>query len=185
MKRVSKEINKIKALVIESFETGEIKTYYNKGEFENLLSKYTENEITKVFEITNKIKEIILNILIKNMKLDEEGKATTEINSIEMIAKIFPTMTDMDFNIDLEEDVEYLSELIETPTEWMREVNDVVIPRITKITKELMKDMEKFNSLPKEKQEEILKESERLLGEQQLQEVEEDLNKLKDNIEVI
>lgn len=185
MKKISKELLKVKALIIEDFKSGEIKTYYNKNEFEELLSRYTENEITRVFEITDKIRETVLELLIKSMKVDSEGGATVEINSIEMISKIFPIITDMDFTIDLEEDIQYISELIENPTEWMEEVSGVVIPRIAKLTKELEKDLDKFNALPKEQQQRIIKETEKLLSEKQLQEVEDDINKLKDNIEVI
>lgn len=184
MKRLSSEINKIKALIIEDFSNGEIKTYYNKYDFEELLNKYTENEITKVFEITDKKRQEILSVIIKNMNLEDKG-VKIDIDGMEMFTKVFPIVTDMDFNMDLKEDYEYLLELVNNPTEWMEEVLNVVVPRLTKLTKTLIKDVDKFNSLPKNKQEEIVNQGAKLISELQLEDVTNDLNKLKDNVDNI
>lgn len=157
MKRLSKEINNIKALVIEDFGTGEIKTYYNKYEFEELLSKYTENEVTKVFEMTPDIKNKILKVISENVQ-GEDNKIKIDIDGIEIFTKIFPIITDMDFDMDLKEDYDYLFDLVTNPTEWMDEVLKVVIPRVQNLAKLIIESANKFNKLSKKEQGKVINE---------------------------
>jgi hypothetical protein len=184
MKRLSSEINKIKALIVEDFSTGEIKTYYNKYEFEDLIKKYTEIEVTKVFETTPEIKTEIIKIIGKSMK-DKDGKVSIKIDGLDIFARIFPIITDMKFDLDIEEDYDYLMELINNPTEWMEEVLNVVTPRLQKVANELMQNADKFNSLSKKEQNKIIKELKNIESSEQIKEVEEGLTQLNKNIDNI
>jgi hypothetical protein len=181
MKRLSKNILDIKALIIEDFSNGEIKTYYNKYEFENLIKKYSKNEVTRVFETTPQIKNEIIKIISKNMK-DKDGEINVNIDGLDIFAKIFPAITDMDFDLDIREDYDYLIELINNPTEWMEEVLNVVIPRLEKVANELIDNVDKFNGLSKKEQKSIIDELKNIDSSKQIKEVENDLIKLNDNI---
>ena len=150
MIRVSKEINKIKALVVENYINGEIKTYYNKNEFQTIIDNNDKMAVTKIFELTKENKDYIILKLISNMDINDSNKMECNINNLDMFAKILPITTDIPYDWDVEEDREELMELVNNPTEFMSIVQSVIYNMIKNVFCDVVKNIISTNDIPKE-----------------------------------
>lgn len=142
MRRVSKELSRIKCLVVEDFgksnTAGAIVVEYDKSKFEDILSKYTEWEVTKIFEPNQEQKTYIILKLLKNWKFNKkDGEDDTHIEIEDMFFEILPMLTDMPFDVNKEEDAEELRETILNPPE-------VVATIETEITKMIFRLMSNY-----------------------------------------
>lgn len=145
---INRELGRLKALVIEDFENaGKVSTYYDKSKFQGLLNKYTEWEITKIFEPTeSQNKDILTKMLEKAVANDKDGKGAiqTEILMIDMLLIVIPTLTDIKVDLSVEEDKEYIEGLIKEPTEVFRVVINILKDIITELFKGYVEKMDEF-----------------------------------------
>ena len=82
MKKVNKKIRAIRALVVENLKEGTINVEYDKSKFDNLIKNKEDYEVTKIYELTNSIKDYVLNKLIKNSDIDKSEKFITQLSDI-------------------------------------------------------------------------------------------------------
>ena len=178
MIRLPKEINNIKALVIEDFSTGKVSVEYDKRKFETILNKSTYWEITKIYELTNDNRDYLINEILNNGKINEENKIDVSINGEDIIRNILPIITDIPFDKNIIEDMEELKELLKNPTEVFKVVVGVVSDLLSNTLNDFIRNVNKIDELPKETQE-ILKQS---IEKDDLQKQVNDEKKLKNNI---
>lgn len=179
---LNKNLGRIKALVVESVvDNGAVSTHYNKREFKQILEEYSEFEVTKIYEPTEKQQRDIMVKMLEKAETDENGKVKTGLLMTEMILNVIPTLTDIEVDLTIEEDREYLKELINDPVEVLSAVTDVLKNMLARIFSKYVEDMNKFNSLPKKQQDEIIADAEKLLS-QQHEELEEGILKVKENL---
>lgn len=158
MIRLPKEINKIKALVIEDFSTGRINVEYDKRKFEETLKESTFWEVTKIYELTNGNRDYLINEILSNGNVNEENKLDISIDGEDVVRKILPIMTDIPFDKDILEDMKELKEILKNPTEVFKIIVDIVSDILSNVLNDFIKNINKINNLPKETQE-ILKQS--------------------------
>lgn len=118
----------IRCLVIEDFETGDIFKINKKDEIDRGLLNYSENEITKIYNPSQKQLEEINSIIERNT---DGEKVYSKIDGIDMLIKIIPMLTDIKIDLDKEEDIELINEIISDP-------NDVFNEIVTEINKIIM-----------------------------------------------
>ena len=179
MIRLPKEINKIKALVIEDFSTGKINVEYDKRKFEGILKESSFWEVTKIYELTNENRSYLINEILGNGNVNEENKLDVSIDGEDVIKKILPVVTDIPFDKNVLEDMEELKEILKNPTEVFKIIVDIVSDILSDSLNDFIKNINKINNLPKETQE-ILKKS---IEKGELQEQFNDEKELKNNIE--
>ena len=93
MKRIKSEYNKIRALVVQDFVTGSISTIYDKSKFEDILTNYTEWEVTKIYEVTKEQEEEWLQLMLNNT---EDGIVNVDVQ--DLFVSILPVITDIPFD---------------------------------------------------------------------------------------
>ena len=150
MIRVDKELSKIRALIVEDFQTGVTRIEYDKRKFEEILGYNTFWEVTKVFELTKENKDILTNKLIAKSEFNEEDKLTTSLTDFEMIRDILPLVTDIPYDLEIESDKEELNELLINPTGVFELVLSVVSKMLMSVMTNFMSDIESIDNLPKD-----------------------------------
>ena len=177
MIRVSKIYDSIRALIVEDFQNGSVTVEYNKSKFEEILKENTFWEVTKIYEITKETRELLVNKLLQNSEVNEDGKAQSSISEIELIADILPIITDIPYTLE-EEDMEELKERLENPTEVLQKISNVVYTMLINVFNDFIKDTKEIENLPKEAQELI----KMALEKEELQKQLDEENELKDSV---
>ena len=59
--------------------TGDISTIYDKSKFEDILTNYTDWEITKIYEVTKEQEEEWLQLMLNNT---EDGMVNVDIQDL-------------------------------------------------------------------------------------------------------
>lgn len=137
----------IRCLIVEDFETGDIKKLIKKEDIEGALLKYTDNEITKVYNPTNEqLKEI--NELMERKV--EGGKVYSKIDGIDMLIRVIPMLTDIEIDLDKQEDVDLINEIISDPNEVFNEVVLELNKIILNINLNWIEGLKIMNKLPDE-----------------------------------
>lgn len=152
MIRVNTEMNKIKCLVKEDFETGIISVEYNKSKFEEILKENTFWEVTKIFELTKENKDYLINKLVSNSEVNNEDKLESNVSDIEVIRDILPIVTDIPYTLE-DEDISELQERLENPSEVLQKIVDIVSNMLLSVFTDFIKNVKTIDSLPKETQE--------------------------------
>ena len=151
MKRIKSEYNKIRALVVQDFVTGDISTIYDKSKFEDILTNYTEWEVTKIYEVTKEQEDEWLQLMLNNT---EEGIVNVDVQ--DLFVSILPIMTDIPFDTSIAEDKAELEEMIEFGGEYFNEVKKAVEKILVHILNNFKEKLDNFNSLSEEDKANIL-----------------------------
>ena len=151
MRRIKSEYNKIRALVVQDFTTGDISTIYDKSKFEDILINYTDWEITKIYEVTKEQEEEWLQLMLNNT---EDGMVNVDIQ--DLLVSILPTITDIPFDTSIEEDKTELEEMVEFGGEYFNEVKKAVEKTLVRILNNFKEKLDNFNSLSEEDKANIL-----------------------------
>ena len=151
MKRIKSEYNKIRALVVQDFVTGSISTIYDKSKFEDILTNYTDWEVTKIYEVTKEQEEEWLQLMLNNT---EDGMVNVDIQ--DLLVSILPTITDIPFDTSIEEDKTELEEMVEFGGEYFNEVKKAVEKTLVRILNNFKEKLDNFNSLSEEDKANIL-----------------------------
>ena len=109
----------LKAIIVEDFETGDIKKITNQEEMEQALLKYTDNEITKVYNPTAEQVKSINELMERKTNGD---RVYSKIDGIDMLIKVIPMLTDIKIDLDKDEDIELINEIISDPNDVFNEV---------------------------------------------------------------
>ena len=137
----------IRCLIIEDFETGNVFKAIKEEEIKNCLLKYSENEITKVYNPTqNQIEEI--NSIMERKA--EDGKVYSKIEGVDMLIRVIPMLTNIEINLDREEDVELINEIISDPNDVFNEVVMELNKIIMNINLKWIDNLKLLNKLPDE-----------------------------------
>ncbi|MGL5328842.1 MAG: hypothetical protein ACRDD7_06210 [Peptostreptococcaceae bacterium] len=118
----------LKCIIIEDFETGRVFKINKPNDIKEALLKYSENEITKIYNPTKEQKAKIFKIMEISEK---EGKVVTQIKGEDVLIALIPMLTDIKIDLTLNEDLELIEEIIEDPNEVFeivsRELNDILL----------------------------------------------------------
>lgn len=137
----------IRCLIIEDFETGNVFKAIKEEEIKNCLLKYSENEITKVYNPTqNQIEEI--NSIMERKA--EDGKVYSKIEGVDMLIRVVPMLTNIEVDLDREEDVELINEIISDPNDVFNEVVMELNKIIMNINLKWIDNLKLLNKLPDE-----------------------------------
>lgn len=177
MKKVNKKIRTIRALVVENLKEGTITVEYDKSKFDNLIKNKEDYEVTKIYELTNSIKDYILNKLITNSDIDKNEKFTTQLSDTEMFIDILPKITDIPYKATSKKDMKELEEDLKNPPEVLVVISNTVSNMLLGILLDFMKNIKTVSELPQEAQELILKSGEI----QELQQQADIENKIKED----
>lgn len=194
MKRLSKELSRIKCLVIEDFgksgTAGAIKVEYDKTKFEDILSRYTDWEVTKIFEPTQDQKTYIILKLLKNWNFDKkEGEDHTHLDMDDMFFEILPMLTDMPFDVNKEEDAEELREIIYNPPEVVAIIETEITKMIFRLMSNYIDNMKVTDHLSKPLKDAYMFELENKVldiketKEENMQDIEKGIAKIKEELE--
>lgn len=137
----------IRCLVIEDFETGDIIKLIKKDDIEEALLTYSENEITKIYNPSQKQLEEINSIIERN---SDGEKVYSKINGIDMLIKIIPMLTDIEIDLDKEEDIELINEIISDPNDVFNEVVMEINKIIMNVNLKWIDNLKLLNKLPDE-----------------------------------
>ena len=152
MRKLPIEIMKINALVIEHPEDeNKVDIIKDKSKFEEILNSELQPwQINKVFELTGDTSNKILEIIVNNSKLDKDNlKMSTELKKSNIFVDILPLITDMDINLELPEDKEYIEFMLSLNKPIINSIVGVASDLILNIMDELVRNIKKTNSLPK------------------------------------
>ena len=137
----------IRCLIIEDFETGNVFKAVKEEEIKNCLLKYSENEITKVYNPTqNQIEEI--NSIMERKA--EDGKVYSKIEGVDMLIRVIPMLTNIEVDLDREEDIELINEIISDPNDVFNEVVMELNKIIMNINLKWIDNLKLLNKLPDE-----------------------------------
>lgn len=181
MKKVNKKIRAIRALVVENLKEGTINVEYDKSKFDNLIKNKEDYEVTKIYELTNSIKDYVLNKLIKNSDIDKSEKFITQLSDIEMFLDILPKITDIPYKSTSKKDMKELEEDLKNPPEVLVIISNTVSNMLLGILLDFLKNIKTVSELPQEAQELILKSTEI----QELQEQLDEENKIKEDVKEV
>ena len=181
MKKVNKKIRAIRALVVENLKEGTINVEYDKSKFDSLIKNKEDYEVTKIYELTNSIKDYVLNKLIKNSDIDKSEKFTTQLSDIEMFLDILPKITDIPYKSTSKKDMKELEEDLKNPPEVLVIISNTVSNMLLGILLDFLKNIKTVSELPQEAQELILKSTEI----QELQEQLDEENKIKEDVKEV
>ena len=137
----------IRCLIIEDFETGNVFKVIKEEEIENCLLKYSENEITKVYNPTQEQIGEINSIMERKA---EDGKVYSKIEGVDMLIRVIPMLTNIEINLDREEDVELINEIISDPNDVFNEVVMELNKIIMNINLKWIDNLKLLNKLPDE-----------------------------------
>ena len=137
----------IRCLIIEDFETGNVFKAVKEEEIKNCLLKYSENEITKVYNPTQSQIEEINSIIERK---DEDGKVYSKIEGVDMLIRVIPMLTNIEVDLDREEDIELINEIISDPNDVFNEVVMELNKIIMNINLKWIDNLKLLNKLPDE-----------------------------------
>lgn len=137
----------IRCLVIEDFETGDVLKINKKDEIEKGLLNYSENEITKIYNPSQKQLEEINSIIERNT---DGEKVYSKIDGIDMLIKIIPMLTDIEIDLNKEEDIELINEIISDPNDVFNEVVMEINKIIMNVNLKWIDNLKLLNKLPDE-----------------------------------
>lgn len=181
MKKVNKKIRAIRALVVENLKEGTINVEYDKSKFDSLIKNKEDYEVTKIYELTNSIKNYVLDKLIKNSDIDKSEKFITQLSDIEMFLDILPKITDIPYKTTSKKDMKELEEDLKNPPEVLVIISNTVSNMLLGILLDFLKNIKTVSELPQEAQELILKSTEI----QELQEQLDEENKIKEDVKEV
>lgn len=135
----------IKALIIEDFESGKIFKLTNDYEIEKALVKYSENEVTKVFNPTSEQKNKIYEL----MDISNEGdNIVSKVDGIDLLIKIIPMLTDIEIDLTIDEDIELINDIINDPNDVFEMVAKELNGIIMKLNLDWIDNLKLLNELP-------------------------------------
>ena len=137
----------IRCLIIEDFETGNVFKAIKEEEIKNCLLKYSENEITKVYNPTQSQIEEINSIMERKA---EDSKVYSKIDGVDMLIKVIPMLTNIEVDLDREEDIELINEIISDPNDVFNEVVMELNKIIMNINLKWIDNLKLLNKLPDE-----------------------------------
>lgn len=137
----------LRCIIIEDFETGDVFKVVKDEDIGKCLVKYTDNEITKVYNPTDKqVKEI--NELLER-KVEGE-KIYSKIEGMDMLIKVIPMLTNIKVDLDKKEDVELINEILSDPNQVFQEVVTELNKIIMNINLQWIENLKILNKLPDE-----------------------------------
>lgn len=137
----------LRCVIIEDFETGDVKKAIKQEDIEKALEQYTENEITKVYNPTTEQIKLINDILERKV---EGEKVYSKIDGIDMLIKVIPMLTDIEIDLDKDEDIALINEIIEDPNDVFNEVVLELNKIIMNINLNWIEGLKLLNKLPDE-----------------------------------
>ena len=164
MIRVKKELQNIKALVIEDFKNeGKITVTYDKSQFEKILKEHKKGEITKVYYLSNEIGDAIRNKVFEWFdKYDSKELPMEEQISIWLMA--LKNMTDIPYDFEKDEDLKELTEILNNlnnPCNTVfKELINIVDKECANEISLIGKVMNEFDKLPKKEKNKLMKQFE-------------------------
>lgn len=137
----------LRCIIVEDFETGDIKKLIKSEDIEQALLRHTDNEITKVYNPTTEQVKLINDILERKV---EGEKVYSKIDGIDMLIKVIPMLTDIEIDLDKEEDMALINEIIEDPNDVFNEVVLELNKIIMNINLNWIDGLKLLNKLPDE-----------------------------------
>lgn len=137
----------LRCVIIEDFENGDVKKVVKQDEIERALLQYTDNEITKVYNPTTEQVKLINDILERKV---EGEKVYSKIDGIDMLIKVIPMLTDIEIDLDKDEDISLINEIIEDPNDVFNEVVLELNKIIMNINLNWIDGLKLLNKLPDE-----------------------------------
>lgn len=134
-----------RAVVVEDFETGIVKTIFNQEDIKKAIDNYTELEVTKIYNPSDEIKAEVMKLV----QADNEGKEVkAEVTDSDIVVKIIPMLTDMDVN-GLEDEA-ILKEVLANPDNVMLAVSSVINQMLLEMISNYFATFKMLGSLPQE-----------------------------------
>ena len=137
----------IRCLIVEDFETGRIFKINKEEEFKNILNKYTEDEVTKIYNPDANQKAKIYELM--DIKA-EDGTVIGTIDGVDLLIKIIPMLTDIKVDLNKEEDIELINEIIADPNEVFNMVANELNGIILRMNLEWVDNLKLLNEMPDE-----------------------------------
>ena len=137
----------IRCLIVEDFETGRIFKINKEEEFKNILNKYTEDEVTKIYNPDANQKAKIYELM--DIKA-EDGTVIGTIDGVDLLIKIIPMLTDIKVDLNKEEDIELINEIIADPNEVFNMVANELNGIILRMNLEWIENLKLLNEMPDE-----------------------------------
>jgi hypothetical protein len=135
----------IKCLIIEDFEMEKVFKVTKDKEIEECLLKYTENEVTKIFNPTIEQTKIINDIIERSVEGD---KVYSKIDGVDMLVRVIPMLTDIKVDLDNDEDIELINEIISDPNDVFNTVVNELNKIIMDINLKWIDNLKLLNELP-------------------------------------
>ena len=164
MIRVKKELQNVKALIIENFENeGKVTVTYDKSTFEKVLKKHKPCEITKVYYLPNSVSDAIRNKVFEWFdKYNGKDLPMEEQISIWLLA--LKSMTDIPYDLEKDEDLKEVTEILNNLSEpcnaVFRELINIVDKECGKEIALIGKVMNEFDKLPKKEKNKLIEQFE-------------------------
>ncbi|MEG2289630.1 MAG: hypothetical protein RSC24_06645 [Clostridium sp.] len=137
----------LRCLIVEDFQSGDVFKVTNKEEIENALNKYTEHEITKVYNPSPKQRAEIFDM----MSMEErDGKIETKVDGNDMLMRIIPLLTDIKIDLSLDEDVELINDILDDPNEVFQYVVDLLNDTLAVINARYIENLKTLGKMPAE-----------------------------------
>lgn len=119
---------KLKCIVVEDFETGRVFKVIDNEKIEECINKYSQYEITKIYNPSREQKEKIYKLLEIS---EEKGKVVTSVKGEDILIAMIPMLTDIKIDLTLNEDIELIESIISDPNEVFdlvaRELNEILL----------------------------------------------------------
>lgn len=137
----------LRCIIIEDFETGEILKLTKEEDINKALLKYTEYEITKVFNPSSSQINEINDLLERTTK---EEKVYSKIDGVDMLIRVIPMLTDIEIDLDKDEDIDLINEIISDPDDVINEVVTELNKIIMNINLKWIEGLKLLNKIPDE-----------------------------------
>jgi len=130
---MAKQLKKYKrkevaCIIVEDFETGNVFKIVGEENIKKAENKYTENEITYIYNPTQEQRKEILGLFETKQ---EDNKIISAMGDYDMLTKMFPLLTDIQVDIESNEDIEIIKENIKDPdkvfSKVLIELNNILL----------------------------------------------------------
>jgi len=137
----------IACVIVEDFESGNVYKVVDEENIKNGIEKYTENEITYIYNPTQEQRSEILGIFEKK---EDDGKIKSTMKEIDMLTKVIPMLTDIEVNLDNEEDLEIVRDNIQDPDKVFSKVVMELNSILMDINLEWVESLKMLHKVPSE-----------------------------------
>lgn len=137
----------LRCLIVEDFQNGDVFKVVGEEEIQHALGKYSEHEITRVYNPNAEQRAIIFDMMSMEEK---DGKIISKVNENDMLIRIIPMLTDIKVDLNLEEDIELINEILDDPNEVFQYVVDLLNDTLAVINSRYIENLKTLSKMPSE-----------------------------------